>query len=600
MSNTSILGRVALMLGMNASDYNKGMKQAELSLKRFGRNMERIGTTITTRVSLPLALAGGAALKMASDAEETQNRFNSVFGSMSDSVAGFARELSNATGRSFFQIQDGLASFQGFAQGLGLSSEQAARFSKELQTLSIDFASFNNLSDEESLDRFISAMSGSSEVLDKFGVNLREANLSQKLLDLGLASNAQQATEAQKAIARLAIIRDVMGKQGAIGDAINTSDSFANQLRRLQSGIQELGVEVGKILIPVAQQVVEFINKMITFARNMDKEVLARFVKFAGIVAISGPLLMGLGALAASISAIGLPALALGAAIGAIAAAFIYVKDNIPAFEAAMVNGFRSIATNVIDSIQRMIQALVQWVTIIPGLDVGIIAGAAMAAAELKEGLPGPMEAQQFGSFSRALQNTFLGLVDTIGLFKKEVKDIQTPDSIDSGLGGGGFVQNTLGIKIPEMKEAIELTNLQIAAAQALGQAFDQIGEAFARTFVDGVSNLKNFGDAFKSLGQSLIETLKEIAVQLLKMAAIGGISKLLFPSAGFGSVLTGFDLAKQIFGSMQGASTVQRFVPGQARNLTNSPISTNLFIDGRQLRTTTSYTNFRSSQYGF
>jgi len=58
---------------------------------------------------------------------------------------------------------------------------------------------------------------------------------------------------------------------------------------------------------------------------------------------------------------------------------------------------------------------------------------------------------------------------------------------------------------------------------------------------VDGVTGLKSFGDMWKNLSKSIVNGLKEIAVQLLKMAALRGIASIF----GLGEVFTGFDLAK-------------------------------------------------------
>lgn len=144
--------------------------------------------------------------------------------------------------------------------------------------------------------------------------------------------------------------------------------------------------------------------------------------------------------------------------------------------------------------------------------------------------------------------------------------------------------------KIPVAQEKMqEFTQLQIAQAQALAQGFDRVFDSFARTFVDGLTDLKNFGDAWKAFGKSVVSALKEIAAQLMKMALIRGIGKLLFPTAG--TLLTGFDLASQIIGG-GGAN--------KSRGAGKMAINSNLFIDGQQLQTQQKFTSYRSNQLGF
>lgn len=588
MARGNILGSVAVKLGIISKDFDRGLRGVELKMKRFGKSTQRLGESLVRNVTLPMALAGGASLKLASDAEETENRFNSVFGSMSGSVREFARSIADATGRNFFQIQDGLASFQGMAQGIGLSNTEASKFAKQLQELSIDFASFNNLSDAEAQERFISAMSGSSEVLDKFGVNLRASNLDLKLQELGLAKSTKEATEAQKAIARLEIIKDVMGKQGALGDAVRTSDSFANQMRSVTSQLTELGVEIGKVLMPVAQEVLGVIKTMIGFAKSLDKNVLAKIVKLAGLVAIGGALLVGLGAVATALSAIGWPALLIAGAIAALVAGIIYLSENLPAFEAMMINSFRNIAEAIIDSVQAMLMSFVSFSNM-PGLvgSIGQMAVASLAGLEgLKQNLPVAQDAKQFGSFGDAISGTLTKLMTKFGLFSDEAKKVKqefqsvTDETPTTGVGGE---------ESPE--KVIELTRLQIAQAQALGQAFDAIGESFARTFVDGVSNMKNFGEAFKAMGKAIVQALKEVIVQMIKLATFKFIGSLF----GLSGVTSGFDLAKGLLGG-GGASAGKMAVGASAGKMA---IQNQLFINGRKMDIELSRVNSRNQIIG-
>jgi hypothetical protein len=82
-------------------------------------------------------------------------------------------------------------------------------------------------------------------VLDRFGINIKQAALDQQLLRMGFEKSTKGATEQQKALARLEIISRAMGQQGAIGDAVRTSDQFANTSRRLIGSVKDLGSALG-------------------------------------------------------------------------------------------------------------------------------------------------------------------------------------------------------------------------------------------------------------------------------------------------------------------------------------------------------------------
>lgn len=216
------------------------IRQALAKLFGFiGRWAKRLGIAIIAGI--------GISTKLASDADETESKFHAVFRDLAGAAQRFAKTLANDVGRSIYSLKEGLATFQAFFVGLGFAPRAAAQFAKQMQKVAIDFASFHNISDSNAQQRFIAALSGSSEVLDMFGINVKEAALNQELLDQGFTTIQKGATEQQKAIARIAIILRAMTNQGAMGDAVRTAGSFANQLKRVKASLQELGVAVGRI-----------------------------------------------------------------------------------------------------------------------------------------------------------------------------------------------------------------------------------------------------------------------------------------------------------------------------------------------------------------
>jgi hypothetical protein len=203
---------------------------------------------IQAGIAMGKAVAQGLkdSVMMAGDAQESISRFNALFKDQAAAAEAWADSLAESVGRSSLAIKEGMSSFQAFFIGLGFGGKEARQMSQQLQELSLDFASFNNLSDEESMERFISALSGSSEVMDKFGVNIKEAALAQKGI-------TESSTEAEKAVARLNIIMEAMGAQGAIGDATKTAGSFNNQMKRVTAQIDTIYVEIGQKLVPILE-----------------------------------------------------------------------------------------------------------------------------------------------------------------------------------------------------------------------------------------------------------------------------------------------------------------------------------------------------------
>lgn len=261
--------------GRSMQEVGSNARRLQVEIREsFGR---AVGAEFLGNIFAKLTLAVGQAfgrlvrevprqlISLASSAEETRNRFDAVFDNMSDKANEFAENVGKSVGRNVNAIREGLASFQSFAVGLDFAGEQGFQFSAALQKLSIDFASFNNLSDQKAAQKFLSGLSGSTEVFDKYGINLRVAALQQEFLSLGINKTVAEATEQEKAFARLSIIKRVMGEQGAIGDAITTAGGFANQTKRLTDRITELATGVGQKLLPALAPFLRALNLLVDF-----------------------------------------------------------------------------------------------------------------------------------------------------------------------------------------------------------------------------------------------------------------------------------------------------------------------------------------------
>lgn len=254
-------GKAVIELSLLSKDVEKNLKRLEAKMQNFGKALSSVGSAglkFSAAITAPLL----GAVKLAADAREEFAKFESVFGDQTDAANKFAESLAGSIGRSATDIRQGMNAFQGFFVGLGFGSEEARKFTEQLQTLSHDFAAFHNLSDQEAMERFISALSGSSEVLDKFGVNTRQAALEQVLMAKGINKSWTAVTEQEKAVARLEVIMKAMTDQGAVGAAVRESGSFANQLKGLQGQMKDIGITIGGFLLPKVTSFLAELNKI--------------------------------------------------------------------------------------------------------------------------------------------------------------------------------------------------------------------------------------------------------------------------------------------------------------------------------------------------
>ena len=253
---------------MSASAIKAGQAYVEISArdKALRDSLEANKKRMQSFVKGVAIIGAGAALaaaassiKAASDLEETLNKFNVVFGNNRDAMKQWGDEFAAQVGRSQRQVAEFLANTQDLLIPVGFEQGAAEQMSQEITQLAVDVASFNNKLDSDVLRDFHSALTGGGETVKKYGVVLDVAATKAKLLNAGI--DPSTASNAQKTWARWQIILD--STTAAQGDAIRSSDSYANQMKRLEGQMEDLAGSLGSALLPAITEFVQLINSVV-------------------------------------------------------------------------------------------------------------------------------------------------------------------------------------------------------------------------------------------------------------------------------------------------------------------------------------------------
>ena len=113
-----------IFVGLNDSSFQKGLKKVNKSLTRFGSSMKRVGSNLSTSVTAPLALAGGASLKMAVDFESSMTKIMTLVGATNEQMQQYSEgvaQISSTTAIAQKDLADGLF----FITSAGLKGEEA-------------------------------------------------------------------------------------------------------------------------------------------------------------------------------------------------------------------------------------------------------------------------------------------------------------------------------------------------------------------------------------------------------------------------------------------------------------------------------------------
>lgn len=280
--------RMLLDFSIFASGIRDKLSPARL-FKGLGEGMQKFGKAQLIRGGL-VAAALVPIVKVASDARETANKFKAVFLGDAGSIGAWVVTLGDRIGRSKIELQDSLSTYQAFFKGLQFGGKEAAGLSKKMQKASLDFASFFNISDREASGRFISALSGSSEVLDRFGINIKIAALQAELAAMGINKSWSKVTEPEKVMARINIILKSMDAQGAIGDAFKTRGEFANLLKKIAGAAKDAAAAIGSGLLPVlkplAAELASLLSRFAEWAKanqGMIRRIASLGVRFIAL-----------------------------------------------------------------------------------------------------------------------------------------------------------------------------------------------------------------------------------------------------------------------------------------------------------------------------
>lgn len=153
------------------------------------------------------------------------------------------------------------ATFGQMASSMGVTAETSLKLSQALTEIGGDLASVKNLDFDKVWNDMASGLAGMSRTLDKYGVNIRNVNLQQKLYELGIQANITALNQNDKALLRAIILLD--STKYAWGDLATTINQPANQLRLIESNFQNLSRTIGNLFLPMVSKVLPYVNAMV-------------------------------------------------------------------------------------------------------------------------------------------------------------------------------------------------------------------------------------------------------------------------------------------------------------------------------------------------
>lgn len=213
-------------------------------------------------------------------AEAYYNSFSERAEKLTQKMSGFKIDESGmavSTGEKSLGIDPGLlmqnqAMFGQMSNSMSIASETAGKLSSVFTRLGADIASLKNEDFQKVWQNMASGMTGMSRAVDKYGMNIREANLQQTLANIGIDKSISKLTQQEKVLLRTIVMLD--SSRAAWGDLAKTMNQPANQLRLLQSNWSNLSRTIGNIFLPVVAKVLPYLNAVTIVLQRFAEQIV--------------------------------------------------------------------------------------------------------------------------------------------------------------------------------------------------------------------------------------------------------------------------------------------------------------------------------------
>jgi len=295
------------------------LKNAGSKMKEFGDKVADVGSSMTTKVTLPIVAAGGVAFKFAADLQDAMGASDQIFKSSSDEVKKWADNLESSYGIAEGEALTYANTMGAMLQNIGgLTETEAAKQSQMLVELAGDLTAMFGGTTESAVQALTGALKGNTGMLDNYGMGVNEATIKSKALEMGLIKEGEQLDLAGKQAATLALIMEQTAD--AQGQASREADGASGTLRTMTTDLKNVAGELGEVLIPLLLPFIQHLKDIIGKFKGLSPEMQQTIVKVALVAAALGPLLLIIGKVISVVGVITSALPILGAAFGAISA----------------------------------------------------------------------------------------------------------------------------------------------------------------------------------------------------------------------------------------------------------------------------------------
>ena len=518
MANKSV-GLLTIAFGADLRGFDKAMKKAQRSIKKFGTSMKNTGQNLTRNLTLPLAAFAAASVKAFDTQAKAEIKLLTALKGRENIQQRLIAQAKELQTKTLFGDEETIAA-QAMLATMGLE-EQAI---KELIPLVQDMATAKGMDLVGAADLVAKSVGSSTNALSRYGITITGAVGSQERLNT--------ATQA--------LNRAFGGQAEAIAKV------GAGSLVQLKNQFGDLMEDIGEKLLPMIIKLGNKLKNLVESFTSLDSDTKDVIITVGILAGALGPLLLIAGQLTIAFAALFSPGGIILLGIIALGAGLVFIADNFEAFKERL--GDWTWWKNA------LIQALA-WLVEYNPLSVLIEGFNELLKFFGKTEIPNPFETladkledlkddtvvykTEFGSFGRAIENASNKAFEAL---KKLSKGFDFGGGKNKNLDNGQIPflsaidpQKLIG-PLNQVGETItELTNKQ----KQFNAAMTMFENIMTSAMTSAAYSTEGF---FKSFMNNIKQAIKQLLVQLAVITAI----KFLIGGPGVaGSLSKAFELAK-------------------------------------------------------
>jgi len=267
MANKSV-GFLTIAFGADLRGFDKAMKKAQRSIKKFGTNMQRTGKNLSRNLTLPLAAFAAASVKAFDTQAKAETKLLTALKGREDIQKRLIAQAKELQTQTLFGDEETIAA-QAMLATMGLEEEAIMRLIPLVQ----DMATAKGMNLVQAADLVAKSVGSSTNALSRYGITITGAVGSQERLNT--------ATEA---------LNKAFG-----GQAEAVSKVGLGPLTQLKNILGDLSEDIGKIILPTLNDLAKDVKELALRFDGLTDATKKNIVKWGAITAAVGPFLILIG-----------------------------------------------------------------------------------------------------------------------------------------------------------------------------------------------------------------------------------------------------------------------------------------------------------------